>query len=84
MSDYDITKIPPIMRRKGWTRGAALMEHWFAGAANDDPQKGAPDTTTITMPWVLGFSRAAAVYGDMVSQRVWCNAAAAAMGSPPT
>ena len=76
MAAYDISKIPAIMRSKGWTRGASLMDHWFAGPSNDDPAKGAPDTTTITMAWVLGFSRAAAVYGEMLSQRVWSNAAA--------
>jgi hypothetical protein len=76
MSDYDITQIPAIMRTKGWTRSAALMDHWFKSAANNDPAKGAPDTTTITMAWVLGFSRAATVYNDMLAQKVWANPAA--------
>jgi hypothetical protein len=76
MSDFDITQIPVIMRSKGWTRGAALMEHWLKGTPNSDPAKGVPDTTTITMPWVLEFSRAAAVYNDMLAQTVWANAAA--------
>jgi hypothetical protein len=73
MADYDVTKIPRIMRRKGWIKGATLMEEWFARSANDDASRGAPDTTTITMEWVLGFERARRVYDQMVQERVWVN-----------
>jgi hypothetical protein len=73
MAGYDITKIPGIMRRKGWVKGAALMEEWFSRPANDDASRGTPDTTTITMDWALGFERARRVYDEMVQDRVWAN-----------
>jgi hypothetical protein len=79
MSDYDITKIPGIMRTKGWVNGATLMENWFARPANDHPDRDrSPDTTTIKMAWALSFQRAREVYDEMVSQKVWVNAKASA------
>lgn len=68
---YDLTKIPGIMRKNGWNKGAALMEAWFAGASNDKPERGKPDTTSITMSWVLGFERAKEAYDEMVKERAW-------------
>lgn len=76
MSGYDITKIPGIMRGKGWEKGAALMDGWFARPENDKPEDGRPDTTTITMAWTLGYRRAKQVYDQMIAERIWVNAAA--------
>lgn len=73
---YDITKIPGIMRKKGWNKGAALMDGWFGRPTNDKPEQGQHDRTTISMSWALGFKRAKEVYEAMFSERVWANAAA--------
>ncbi len=70
---FDITKIPAIMRTKSWLDGARLQDVWFAGAKNDDPAKGVPDTTTITMKWALSFQRAKAVYDEMLAGEIWMN-----------
>jgi hypothetical protein len=68
----DITLIPVIMRRKGWLNGARLQDIWFAGAPNSDPERGAPDTTTIRMDsWALTFPRCATAYSNLVSQKLW-------------
>lgn len=71
-----ITNIPRIMRAKGWTRGAALLERWFAGPSAAKPAYANPDLTTITMDWVLSFDRAKAVYDQMINDQVWANQAA--------
>lgn len=72
-----LTKIPGFMRAKGWNNGAALMDEWFAGAPNDKPDQGSPDTTTIKMDqWVLTFARAKEVFDAMVREKVWMNDAA--------
>jgi len=73
MAEYDITKIPGIMTSKHWDRGAALMSRWFAGPANEHPDRGTPDTTIITMAWALRFDRAKRVYDEIVSERIWAN-----------
>lgn len=71
-----ITKIPGIMRAQGWSRGPALMDKWFGRPAAVAPAYSAPDTTTVTMKWVLGFARAKAVYDGIFADKVWSNAAA--------
>jgi hypothetical protein len=71
--------LPEIMDHLGWTNGAALMRGWFNRSANDDPVKGTPDNSTITMDWVLGYQRARDVYDKAVNERVWVNAAARAL-----
>lgn len=72
----DITLIPSIMRANKWPKGAALMDGWFARMPSVAPAYGAPDVSTITMEWVLGFKRARAVYDEMIDQRIWANTAA--------
>lgn len=69
-----LTKIPAFMRRLGWSVSATLMEKWFSRAANNQPDLGVPDTTTIKMDsWVLHFARAWSVYDAMVRGKVWIN-----------
>jgi hypothetical protein len=71
---FSITKIPGIMRTLGWLNGAALMEEWFNNAENNDPSKGTPDTTTITMDkWALTFARAKTAYDDLMAKKIWLN-----------
>jgi hypothetical protein len=73
MAEYDITRIPGIMRSKHWDMGAALMSRWFSLPANEHPDRGTPDTATITMAWTLRFDRAKRVYDEIVSERIWAN-----------
>jgi hypothetical protein len=72
----DLRDIPKIMRNRGWDNGATLMEKWFAGPPIRRPYYVKPDLTTITMDWALTYSRAKDVYDELVSDRIWANAAA--------
>lgn len=69
----DITKIPGIMRGNRMPIGAKLMESWFSRPSAIKPAVGTPDTTTVTMSWVLTFKRAKAVYDDIVNNKAWVN-----------
>ena len=71
-----VTQVPGIMLANKWTKGAALMESWFARKIAIKPTYGLPDTTTITMSWVLGFKRARAIYDKLMTDRIWRNDAA--------
>ena len=70
---FSITMLPGIMTAKGWTKGAELMNKWFARSAKIAPDYGSPDTTTITMQWLLGFKRASDVFDKLVADRIWQN-----------
>jgi hypothetical protein len=72
----DVTQIAAIMRANKWDKGAALMDSWFARKVAIKPKYGLPDTTTITMNWVLGFTRARAIYDTLMKEHIWRNAAA--------
>lgn len=76
MPDPDITKIPAIMRSNNWSNGASLMEQWFNSKANSSPIAGITSTDIIKMSWVLGYSRAQAVYSEFVNKKLWTNDAA--------
>jgi len=78
MADFDITTIPSIMRANNWPVGASLMDKWFSGAANSNPERGVASTTQVTMAWVLGYPRALQVYNQLVREKVWINPAAQA------
>jgi LysM repeat protein len=69
----DLTLLPGAMRRHGWTRGPALLERWFNSSPYTKPSYGPPDTTTITMDWVLTFDRARSVSDGMINGRIWLN-----------
>jgi hypothetical protein len=71
-----LTNIPKIMQAKGWVKGALLMQYWFDGNATTAPAYTLPDTSTITMEWVLRFARAKVVYDQLVTDQIWTNAAA--------
>jgi hypothetical protein len=73
MSNTKINDIPGIMRSRGWTQGAQLMDKWFNGPPLSKPFYVSPDLTTITIAWVLGFARARTVYDKMVNDKVWSN-----------
>jgi len=53
-----ITNIPAIMRHHKWNVGADLMDSWFSRPVAVAPKYGLPDTTTVTMNWVLVYRRA--------------------------
>lgn len=73
---FSIRSIPGIMRYNKWYKGATLMDSWFTRNTKTAPDYDFPDTTTITMDWVLGFERALDVYNEIISERIWLNAAA--------
>jgi uncharacterized Zn-binding protein involved in type VI secretion len=66
----NVEHIPWVMRAKGWDKGLALMERWFREKASSDKSLP-PDTTTVTMEWLLGFSDVSAAYDHLTDPRVW-------------
>lgn len=71
----DLSDIPRIMHRQGWLNGERLLNRWFSGAPHVAPRYASPDTS-ISLEWVLRFSRARRVFDAMVDGRVWFNEAA--------
>ncbi len=71
-----LTNIPRIMTARGWVKGAALMNRWFRGGPSTAPKYSVADTSTIRMSWILGFTRAKAVYDALVTDQIWANPAA--------
>lgn len=74
----NIENIPAIMRHHKWAVGAALMDSWFSRPVNVAPKYGPPNTTTVTMNWVLSFLRARRIYDKLMADRIWANSAAQA------
>lgn len=64
--------IPDIMTANGWPHGALVLEEWF----NNPSGGGAPDTSSITMDWILTFPEARAVYDSIFNEQVYANPAA--------
>lgn len=71
----NIRNIPRIMRANRMPIGAKVMDSWFSRPTATAPHYGTPDTTTVTMKWALGFTRAKTVYDD-VNNKAWFNKAA--------
>lgn len=71
-----LTNIPRIMRANRMPIGAKLMDSWFSRPTATAPSYGTTDTTTVTMKWALGFTRAKTVFDDIVNNKVWANNAA--------
>lgn len=69
-----VLDIPGIMRAKGWTVGAELMDHWFSLPSAVAPPFVNRDDTIVTMAWALGFPRAREVYDKIIAERVWTSA----------
>src|SRR2546426_12323003 len=57
-----VRKIPDVMHHKHWLRAEKLMRRWFNSPPFQYPSYQPPDTTTITMNWLLQFQRARIVY----------------------
>lgn len=74
---YDslLKNIPHRMRIRGWDRAAALLERWFIAKANSEPKDGNPDTTTVSMDWVLNWSSAREAYNELIKDEIWKNPA---------
>jgi hypothetical protein len=69
---FDIRLVPTIMRQRGWTQGAALQDRWFSLLPCTKPNYCLPpDTTTVTMGWVLQYDRAKATYAEIFSKELW-------------
>jgi hypothetical protein len=75
----NVSLIPGFMKKKGWLVGASLMDQWLTRPPNDVPSKGVPDTSTVTMQWVLRFSRAKAEYDRLLREHPWANIKAQAV-----
>lgn len=75
-ASFSVVDIPAIMRAQGWSNGAALLESWFSRPACVAPLYDKPEVSTVSMSWVLGFSRARAVYDKLIGERIWQNPAA--------
>lgn len=73
-----LTNIPRLMRHpnQNWVKAPTLLEKWFSRPSAIYPNYSEPDTSTVTMDWVLSFPRARAVYDRMMEERVWVNEAA--------
>lgn len=77
----DITWIPTIMRSKGWTQGATLMEEWQRRAAKIRPANpedvpnnfGPPVLNVVTMDWILSgpFGWAEPAYNELMNNKMW-------------
>lgn len=72
----NVTLLPGVMKRKGWPKGAALMERWFVqrGADKGAGSLAPPEIALITIDWVLTFPRAKSVYDEIFSKRIWADA----------
>jgi len=61
------------MREKKLFHGADLLDEWFSRFPNDNPLFGKPNTTVITMDFVLGFERAKKVHDQIISEKLFAN-----------
>ncbi|MBU8546338.1 MULTISPECIES: DUF6402 family protein [Roseomonadaceae] len=71
---FRLTEIPEIMLAQNppWTVAAALQKRWFGGAPQIYPAVGEPDTTTVTMKWLLGHDRMKSFYDEnIITPRIW-------------
>lgn len=67
----ELTKIPGFMRAMGWNCSAALMEKWFAGPPNANPDAGREDSSTIRLDaWALRYSRAKTAYDNLLASKL--------------
>ena len=82
---FSVGAVPLAMQNKGWPNGRAMQLKWFGGTAFDsatwpgDAGDGnpwpSPDTTTIKMSWVLGYSRAQDAYDEIFDNEIYKSAA---------
>ncbi|HEV7284794.1 MAG TPA: DUF6402 family protein [Kaistia sp.] len=72
----NVEHIPHIMRARGWTTGARLMDQWFNNPPGTDRDAVPADVTTIRMDWVLSFSWARPAYAAAIDLRLWMHARA--------
>jgi hypothetical protein len=77
-TEFDVVKIPVIMRALGWTVAPRTQDIWLNGPANANPEAGAPVTNLVTMSWVRGFAGPNALFNRLIADRVWVNEAAQA------
>ncbi len=78
-----VQNIPQLMHQHKWLEGEKLQNKWFGSAENQlvgksEDGKGSNkdldiDTTTITMKWILGYTRAIAVYDSIFKEQVYAN-----------
>ena len=75
-----LEKLPGIANNMGWIQLEQLFYRWFSNSAGTDYDNGRninpPDTTTITMNWILSYPYAEEVYNNMIQGKIYQNAAA--------
>ncbi len=67
--------IPGIMRSLGWKKGASIQDEWFKRVASEDASANNPNTSIISMSWVLKYERAKTIHDIIVNQKRWVNSA---------
>ncbi len=86
-TEPNVTWLPQIMRKNGWTQGAILLEEWLRRPAKIRPATmaatpkdfGPPVLNVVTMDWILSFDSKPAVnntYNQLIKERLWKNEAA--------
>jgi uncharacterized Zn-binding protein involved in type VI secretion len=73
---FDVSCVPEIMFREEWPIAAKFLVKWITARANPDLDKGATDTTSVTLEWLESFPRAKAVLEEISDPLVWFNEAA--------
>src|SRR6266536_1229378 len=74
----DVTKLPDVMDQNGFKQGAILLRKWLSLPASANPKFAATDTSTITMDFVLGFSRARKQFDRIFAERLFMTSKALA------
>lgn len=73
---FDVSCVPEIMFREEWPIAAKFLVKWITAPANTDLDKGATDTTSVTLEWLESFLRAKTVLEEISDPLVWFNEAA--------
>lgn len=78
MSLSDITKIPVIMRAKGWNQGATLLETWFGRAAHTKVAGGPAESELNSAfsigdmnGWLLKQPEGKAAWDKIFNDKLW-------------
>lgn len=78
---FDLLDVPIAMKNMGWPVSAKLATEWFSRPKhiyNDDPNSEQPiDSTTVALDWCLRFGSVRAKFNELLSQKIYNNAAKA-------
>lgn len=80
---FDLLDIPVAMKSMGWPVSAKLATEWLSSPKhiyNDDPNSVQPiDSSTITLDWCLGFGSVREKYNELLSKKIYNDAAKLAL-----